>query len=315
MSKLRLLRMVCPVAFLVLVWVDVSWLNVANTSYARHYLDESIGLSVGTYAMCRIINGGVSSIQESSVSISPWGIGVDIEAGQVLDPINDATERLSDVCVKAMALLGVQRLLLGVVNAYTIYPFYLLLALFLFALSFLGKRPLTLLLGQGALLLLLVRLSTPALCLIGSAVNQNYFSPRIAEEQAKLRAVKEIAMAEFEAELPVLTTGSTGAEGRFVAVAQFLADFRDRIVAISGAIQHRASSLAHALAYLRTHFEEVSRSLAELFVLVIEKIIVQVFLLPLALLYLLKRIYAGVGPLLRSGPQSLQSEPIRSTPA
>ena len=85
--------------------VDYLWIVPANQTYAKRYLNESIVLSASTYATCRVINGGVSSLQESSISISPWGVGLEYEAGQILDPINDAVERLSEACVHSMAYL------------------------------------------------------------------------------------------------------------------------------------------------------------------------------------------------------------------
>ena len=56
--------------------VDYLWISPANQTYAKRYLNESIVLSASTYATCRVINGGVSSLQESSISISPWGVGL-----------------------------------------------------------------------------------------------------------------------------------------------------------------------------------------------------------------------------------------------
>ena len=148
---------------------DYFWISPANQTYAKRYLNESIVLSASTYATCRVINGGVSSLQESSISISPWGVGLEYEAGQILDPINDAVERLSEACVHSMALLGAQRIVLGIINQYGIVPFYLTLISFML-LIFLGKgRRFARLFGRLALILLLVRLSTPVLCFLGSA--------------------------------------------------------------------------------------------------------------------------------------------------
>lgn len=282
------------VVFGFLAFVDFRWINPANQTYAKRYLNASIALSAGTYATCRLINGGISSIQESSISISPWGIGLEFEAGQILDPINDATERLSDACVKSMALLGTQRLLLAIVNTYTVLPFYLLLGGFLITLPFAQFPTLTTLLGKGALLLLLLRLTTPILCLAGTAANDRYFAPQINTQQTRLAEVKHIAQKEFEFEIPVLTSISRSSGGRFDEIIYFFTDFRNRIITVSANMKHRIASLSEAIKYLKANFGEVSRSLAMLFVLVIEKIFVQVFLLPLTLLYLLKKLFSAL---------------------
>jgi len=284
--------MICVAVFVAVGVLDFIWVNRANQSYAKEYLNESIALSAGTYATCRLINGGVSSIQESSISISPWGIGIEYEAGQVLDPINDATERLSDACVKSLALLGLQRLLLSAINSCTILPFYALLALFMLGLSVSRAPGLTVFMGRVALFLLLLRLSTPVMCYLGTEVNRNYFTPRMDAEQSRLARVKEIAMAEFESEVPILTAESRPVSGKLDAVAQFFTDFRDRIMAISAAISHRAASLTGAVVYMKENFGEISMSLANLFALVIEKVIVQVLLIPLGILFLLKKLFS-----------------------
>jgi len=49
-------------------------------------------------------------VKESSLELEPAGIGVSLAVGQVLDPIDDMTERLSDVIVTAITSLGVQKL-------------------------------------------------------------------------------------------------------------------------------------------------------------------------------------------------------------
>ena len=38
--------------------LDYLWISPANQTYAKRYLNESIVLSVSTYATCRVINGG-----------------------------------------------------------------------------------------------------------------------------------------------------------------------------------------------------------------------------------------------------------------
>lgn len=292
MSRAACLRFVFVLLFGITVWFDFGWIHPANRTYAKEYLNESLALSMGTYATCRIINGGVSSIQESSISISPWGIGLQYEAGQILDPINDATERLSEACVRAMALLGVQRLLLSGVNAYTIVPFYVILALFLVGMSLPRATGMTVFLGRLAVLLLLVRLSTPLMCYVGTEMNENYFIPEISAEQATLAEVKKIALAEFETEIPILTSESTPASGSLDTIVQFFSDFGKRIAAISASVSHRTSSLAKAVLYLKDNFDTISESLAGLFVLVIEKVILQVFVIPLATFFLLKQLFA-----------------------
>ena len=79
-------------------------------SAADNYFEEAITKAGVAYATCRIINASVSVAKESNVEIEPVGIGVSLAVGQVLDPIDDMTERFSDVIVTAITSLGVQEL-------------------------------------------------------------------------------------------------------------------------------------------------------------------------------------------------------------
>jgi len=272
---------------------DYLWIAPANQTYAKRYLNESIVLSGSTYATCRVINGGVSSLQESSISISPWGVGLEYGAGQILDPINDAVERLSEACVHSMALLGAQRIVLGIINRYGVFPFYLAVCLFLGCIL-LGKGSrMARWVGRLAILLLLLRLSTPVLCFVGTQLNQQYFDPRIGEQTSQLSKIQEIAWAEFEIEHPELSTS-----GQIDPAYSFLPDFfrqiGTKVSAYAEWMKQRAVALRDALVYFKENFSDIMDCLTGLFVLVLEKIILLAILLPLGLLYALRKIYKWI---------------------
>ena len=275
----------------VIALLDYLWIAPANQTYAKRYLNESIVLSASTYATCRVINGGVSSLQESSISISPWGVGIEYEAGQILDPINDAVERLSEACVHSMALLGVQRIVLGIINRYGVFPFYLALCVFLGCLLVGKGERFARLSGRLALLLLLLRASTPLLCFLGSQLNHQYFDPRIQEQTEQLAEMRELAWAEFETESPVLEEKTASAAPHLSVLPDFLRDIGNKVSHYAKWMQKRTGALKDALLYFRDHFSEIMESLTALFVLMIEKIILLAILLPLGLLYALRKAY------------------------
>ena len=276
--------------FAIVAFLDYSWIAPANQTYAKRYLNESILLSASTYATCRVINGGVSSLQESSISISPWGVGLEYEAGQILDPINDAVERLSEACVHSMAMLGAQRIVLGIINSYGVFPFYLSLCIFLgFLLWGRGGR-FARLSGRLAILLLLLRASTPVLCFLGTQLNGQYFDPRIAEQTTQLSKVKELAWAEFETEAPEVSSSSSP-EDAFGFLPDFFRQIGYKVAYYAEWMKGRATTLQNALVYLKSNFTEIMDCLTALFVLVIEKIILLAILLPVGLLYCLRKAY------------------------
>lgn len=275
----------------VVALLDYLWIAPANQTYAKRYLNESIVLSASTYATCRVINGGVSSLQESSISISPWGVGLEYEAGQILDPINDAVERLSEACVHSMALLGAQRIVLGIINRYGVFPFYLALCVFLGCLLVGKGARFARLSGRLALLLLLLRVSTPVLCFLGTQLNHQYFDPRIEEQAGQLAEIRELAWAEFETEPPALAEQDSLNEHTLSILPNFLRQIGSKVSHYAEWVQKRAVALKGALLYFRDHFSEIMESLTALFVLVIEKIILLAILLPLGLLYALRKAY------------------------
>jgi hypothetical protein len=77
---------------------------------ANTYFEESISKAGLAYATCRGINAAISIIQNSDLSLQPAGLGVSLALGQILDPMDDMTERLSDVLVTAIVSLGIQKL-------------------------------------------------------------------------------------------------------------------------------------------------------------------------------------------------------------
>ncbi len=279
------------VTLAVVALVDYLWIVPANQTYAKRYLNESIVLSASTYATCRVINGGVSSLQESSISISPWGVGLEYEAGQILDPINDAVERLSEACVHSMALLGAQRIVLGIINRYGMVPFYLALVAFL-GLALWGKGSrFARLAGRLAIILLLLRISTPVLCFLGTLLNHQYFDPRIESHSGELAKVHQLAMAEFETEAPQVARSSAGIEDPLSMLPDIFLEIGRKVAGYSQWMKNRAEALSGALAYLRDHFTEILESMTALFVLILEKIILLAILLPIGLLFCLRKAY------------------------
>lgn len=74
------------------------------------YFEEVSQRSVSAYAITRGINAIVSVIKESNVLVSPAGVGINVAAGQVLDPLDDMTERLSSVLVLSIVSIGIQKM-------------------------------------------------------------------------------------------------------------------------------------------------------------------------------------------------------------
>lgn len=83
-------------------------------THADDYFTETTAEAAIAYATVRGVNGVVSVLKESQVEFSPAGVGINIAAGQILDPIDDMTERLSSVLVTALVSLGIQKVFMEI---------------------------------------------------------------------------------------------------------------------------------------------------------------------------------------------------------
>lgn len=78
------------------------------------YFSETLKRAAYTFAVARGINGVISVIQGTELSISPWGLGVTLSVGEILDPVNDLVERFSWVMLVSTTSLGIQKILMEI---------------------------------------------------------------------------------------------------------------------------------------------------------------------------------------------------------
>jgi hypothetical protein len=176
-------------------------------SKADSYFNDAITKAGISYATCRVINASVSIIQESRLELEPAGVGLSLAVGQILDPINDMIERLSDVLVLAITSLGVQELTyeLSVTLAPPIF------AVFLFVLSILlwfqndrimrvQKATMSILLIVG-----IARFCLPISSIANEFIQENFFEKKIADANnelalgvADLDKLKDISLPEYD---------------------------------------------------------------------------------------------------------------------
>ena len=95
-----------------LLVLTVLSLHGALDRFAYDRLADTTTESIGIYALSRTINAGISMFQSSQASI---GIA-SVQFGELLDPLNDAVERLSSMMVWAIGSLVLQRLVLEVTS-------------------------------------------------------------------------------------------------------------------------------------------------------------------------------------------------------
>jgi hypothetical protein len=79
-----------------------------------HYIDKSLNKAVIAFASARGINAIISMLKSSTVNLTPAGIGASISIGQILDPVDDMIETLSNVLLLSIVSLGIQRFIIEV---------------------------------------------------------------------------------------------------------------------------------------------------------------------------------------------------------
>jgi len=157
-------------------------------STAGSYFKDSITKAGVSYGVCRVINATVSVIKESSLELEPAGIGLSLAVGQIVDPINDMVERLSNILVMSITSLGVQELAYEI--SITLAP--QIMAVFLFILSLLvWFKKERILKFQRILMSALVIASIARFCLpLSSMANEflqeHFFEQKIIEANAEL---------------------------------------------------------------------------------------------------------------------------------
>ncbi|WP_147820639.1 hypothetical protein [Salidesulfovibrio onnuriiensis] len=82
---------------------------------AMEHLDGTFQQALIAFGAAKALNATISLIQETSVQVSPFGVGIDLAVGQVLDPVNDMAERASWIFLASMTSVGIQKFILALV--------------------------------------------------------------------------------------------------------------------------------------------------------------------------------------------------------
>ncbi|MCU7959614.1 MAG: hypothetical protein KZQ58_06365, partial [gamma proteobacterium symbiont of Bathyaustriella thionipta] len=218
----------------------------------------------------RGVNAIVSVLKESQLQLSPAGIGLNIAAGQILDPIDDMTERLSSVMVASIVSISIQK------TGYELgrhLSFFALGILLLFFIPLLWLRSyanwLSAPLLKAVLLLLILRLLLPLSAAISSYAYTQLFAPQIEQALQELSSLSD----QYSHSDPFSNSQESS------VLDYFSSDENSQIEQLKQAFEQifsRAEEIIHALLQLITAY-------SGLFIL-------QVILLPLSLLWLMLRL-------------------------
>lgn len=158
------------------------------------YFCDSITKAGVAYATCRLINASVSIVKDSTLNLEPAGVGATLAVGQALDPIDDMTERVSDVIVTAITSLGVQKLSYEI-SVSVAPPLLAILLLILSILIWVKNEKLAIIQKSiiGLIsLIFIARLTLPISAAANNYIQESFFAEKIS------KATKELALGSTE---------------------------------------------------------------------------------------------------------------------
>ncbi|MFC1819757.1 hypothetical protein ACFLZG_01545 [Thermodesulfobacteriota bacterium] len=229
------------------------------------YFREAITKAGVAYATCRVINASVSIIKDSNLQLEPAGVGVSLAVGQALDPIDDMTERLSDVLVTAITSLGVQKLAYEI--SISLAP--PILSVFLFALSILvwfeNERLTSFqkIISRFILLIIIARFFLPISSVADNYLQKHFFADQISD------ANKELAVG--SAELDKLKDFSLPEIDGLLGTIENSASF----------LKQKTTEFKNALVSTVTNTGDIIENLLKLTFLYVGIFLIQVVILPL----------------------------------
>ncbi len=139
-------------------------------------LDLAFKRSLTTFALARGLNGLISVIQGTEVSLAPAGVGLNFAPGEIVDPINDMVERFSWVMLASSVSLGVQQVMLHLGETVLFKTVLALITLFFLLLYWIERLRAAKLYEwslKALLITVILRFSVPLLVMINEGVYEH----------------------------------------------------------------------------------------------------------------------------------------------
>lgn len=239
------------------------------------YFEQVSQRSVSAYAVTRGINAIVSVIKESNVSLSPAGVGINVAAGQVLDPLDDMTERLSSVLVLSIVSIGIQKLTMEIGQLFSFQIIGCLLPILILPLwirnQVLGN--VVTFTAKIIIVLTILRFFLPGSMMLNNHFYTEFLEENIVQTKEKLRLISE----------------SGGELGQFDAV-QYDDGIIDTLNSSLESMTLKMAEMKKAYNKIENNLGEIIDSLLDLTIYYVMIFLVQVLLIPLFALWLTLRL-------------------------
>jgi hypothetical protein len=182
---------------------------LSSTPWLDSHADTAIGSALSStlklFASVRGVDAVVSAAEGTELSIAPVGVGVTFAPGELVEPVDDLVERLGDVLLWILTLLGVEKLSLGLLGSESVR--LLSGAIFLAASVFIVWHPAHKLPGRMStmlMMLILIRIGLPVAAISSEALAQHVVDARTASAESALVSVSQQIAEEQAAQNAVL---------------------------------------------------------------------------------------------------------------
>lgn len=250
---------------------------------ANEYSNRLMQRALIAFAVARGVDSAISMAQGTEVALQPAGLGVTLTPGELLDPVNDMVEQLSNVLLWAAAVAGMQKLLLAI-SSWGWLTAALSLLLVIYGLGLWRRLPFPRPLSTALGVLLLVRLAVPGIALANEATYQ-MFLQRPYEESRQSLELAEAEVLRSADEVDDAGRGSA-APGQAApaepAVGGFLGRAQRWIAGAGAALDPRPHMRA-----LKASAERAVEGAVQLIAL----FMLQTIVLPLLFIWLLQRVF------------------------
>jgi len=213
-----------------------SW-STPLDSAAEERVDTMLTRALVTFATARALDGVISVLQSGQVG-AQVGVGMSIQPGELLDPVNDLVEQFSDVMLAVTVALGVHKVLLSI-GAYWLVPIVLSVCAALLVITGMrGGSPRWV--AQAFVLLVLVRFAVPVATVGAEALFARFLASEYESSQQVLDAIEGRS-----AEAAIPQAGGESDEG-------LLATFR-RMLSEGDGLRERAAAIGDAADRIAEH--------------------------------------------------------------
>jgi len=230
-------------------------------SLTKNYVDNSLKQAGITYIITRSINATVSIIKHSQINFNA-GIGGSIALGETLDPIDDATERFSNLLTLGLWALGAEKIIYELTNfgLFTGIVITIAVLLLIFPHKFLYKT---------LIILLFIKIFLPFSAIVSYYTDKYYFSPQIEKYNNELKPKQSL-------NIQIKTKKESS--------------FLDKIKKSFSNTAEYISEIKEVTKYYVTNSSNIINSLLNLGFLYLAKFLLNILILPLLLFYLLRNL-------------------------